>query len=62
MPAVPVGNSLRWSTSAMSLASASPRTSCAPMSSPSAHTKLVVAPARAQATAWLKPLPPGPVL
>src|SRR5690606_12999185 len=35
--------------------------SAPPASSPSAHTKLVAAPARAAATAWLNPLPPGPL-
>src|SRR5688572_11217360 len=60
MPAVPVGCSLRWSTRSMPSATASARASCAPTSSPSAHTNRVDAPARAAATAWLKPLPPGP--
>src|SRR5690606_29463446 len=40
---------------------ASERASAPPASSPSAHRNSVSAPALRAATAWLKPLPPGPL-
>ena len=43
----------------MPSASITPRSTSAAVSSPSAETKQVDAPARAAATAWFKPLPPG---
>src|SRR5690606_285741 len=61
MPAVPVGAALGSARRSMPSASASDRASTPPASSPSAHTNTVSAPARRAATAWLKPLPPGPL-
>ncbi len=61
MPAAPDG-SCGWISASrlMPSACASAKAWLAARSSPSAVTKVVDAPARAAATAWLKPLPPGP--
>src|SRR5690606_18417887 len=61
MPAVPVGASLAASRRSLPSASHSARASCPPASRPSAQANSTPAPARRAATAWLKPLPPGPV-
>src|SRR5690554_6317201 len=61
MPAVPVAASLSWARRSMRCAVANRRASRPPSSSPRAQMKVVAAPAEAAATAWLKPLPPGPV-
>src|SRR5690606_2573848 len=62
MPAVPVGSLLDSARRSMPSAAASSRASAPPASSPRAQMKVVGVPARAEATAWLKPLPPGPVM
>src|SRR5690554_1067907 len=61
MPAVPVGAPASSACRSMPSAAASRRASAPPASSPSAQMNAVDAPARHAATAWLKPLPPGPV-
>src|SRR5690606_16082266 len=58
--AVPVGASLGIACRSIASSAASERASAPPASLPSAHKKLAAAPARAAATAWLNPLPPGP--
>src|SRR5690606_4543556 len=61
MPAVPVRALLAAARRSIPSSAARRRASAAPGSSPNAHRKVVAAPARAAAIAWLKPLPPGPL-